>query len=148
VSLQGLIAQFRFRPRSDSPCFLVSKKEAKTDQALKPLDSSADKKTFASGTRPRTEGLKHPSACLRPKGLSTTVFFTASDRVVLEPGNGCRLHLLLKTFGCYNTLALNGEWPSGKAPHSGCGDRRFDPFLPSQEKSPDLRSRLFSFSNM
>lgn len=26
-----------------------------------------------------------------------------------------------------------GEWPSGKAPVSGTGDRRFDPFLASQE---------------
>ena len=25
-----------------------------------------------------------------------------------------------------------GEWPSGKAPASGAGDRRFESFLPSQ----------------
>ena len=28
---------------------------------------------------------------------------------------------------------FNGEWPSGKAPVSGTGDRRFDPYLASHE---------------
>jgi hypothetical protein len=37
-----------------------------------------------------------------------------------------------------------GMWPSGKAPASGAGDRRFDPYHPSQVLSLDsIESFLF-----
>ncbi len=43
---------------------------------------------------------------------------------------------------CYDRSASRtGEWPSGKAPDSGSGDRRFESFLPSHSPSSvDLRS--------
>jgi hypothetical protein len=35
----------------------------------------------------------------------------------------------------YNSsvIAHSGEWPSGKAPDSGSGDRRFESYLASQD---------------
>lgn len=35
----------------------------------------------------------------------------------------------------------NGAWPSGKAPVSGTGDRRFESYRPSQNKF-ELQSKM------
>src|SRR6476659_7679194 len=37
----------------------------------------------------------------------------------------------------YHRRRSTGEWPSGKAPDSGSGDRRFESFLASQAPQPD-----------
>ena len=39
-------------------------------------------------------------------------------------------------FSCHGPGEDTGEWPSGKAPDSGSGDRRFESFLPSHSAAP------------
>ena len=102
------------------------------------------------GASAATDGPVRCSAA--PKGgsggrLGTTAR-DASRRMRERPGSAPRCESPHQRPGAgrsgqpqgYHARRVSGEWPSGKAPDSGSGDRRFESFLASQRRSANRES--------